>query len=164
MDKEQYEKIIQKYRKDYPVEIVGLANKLGIEVFETDDWKDKPISGSILRNKSHGLKNGKYTYTCYVNASHSDARKRFTIAHEIAHFILHRDEIGDGIIDDALFRSSLSTIIEVQANQLAADLLMPRALIQQSIDAGNKTIPELAKSLNVSKSAMSIRLGIPCDD
>ena len=57
-------------------------------------------------------------------------RRRFTIAHEIAHFLLHRDKIGDQLSDDAMYRSSLSSDDERAANRLAADILMPMGLIQ----------------------------------
>lgn len=58
----------------------------------------------------------------YVNKGHHVNRRRFTTAHEIAHFILHQDFIGDGIADDGLYRSKLSNAMEAQANKLAADI------------------------------------------
>jgi Zn-dependent peptidase ImmA (M78 family) len=75
---------------------------------------------------------------------------------------LHKARIGDGITDDALYRSGLSNKEEAMANKLAADILMPWHLINLVMDQGITTIPELAKSFHVSESAMSIRLGIPC--
>ena len=47
-------------------------------------------------------------YAIFVNkGDRYKTRQRFTIAHKIAHFILHREAIGDGIVDDALYRSGL---------------------------------------------------------
>lgn len=88
-------------------------------------------------------------------------RKRFTIAHEIAHIIFHRDKIGAGLVDDALYRSRLSNTEEIEANKLAAQILMPWNLINQYMDA-NAAVQSLAEIFDLSDSAMAIRLGIPC--
>ena len=71
---------------------------------------------------------------------------------------MHRDRIGDGLEDDALYRSGLSTLEEVQANRMAAEILMPYALIDEAIKNGKKTIAELAQLFVVSKEAMNLRL------
>lgn len=79
----------------------------------------------------------------------------------MAHFILHRDKIGSGITDDGLYRSRLSNTIEVEANKLAADILMPWHLLNQRISPEVRSVEEMAEIFNVSKSSMSIRLGVP---
>src|SRR3546814_8751462 len=73
---------------------------------------------------------GESGFAIYVNGSHPRVRRRFSIAHEIAHFALHRNLIGDGVTDDAMYRSNLSSAVEVQANRMAADILMPWHLIR----------------------------------
>lgn len=88
-------------------------------------------------------------------------RRRFSIAHEIAHFALHRNLIGDGITDDAMYRSNLSSAVEVQANRMAADILMPWHLIREATESGVNTVEALAKHFDVSKSTMAIQLGVP---
>jgi Zn-dependent peptidase ImmA (M78 family) len=110
------------------------------------------------------LNGGSSDFSIVVNKTESRARKRFTIAHEIAHFILHRDDITDGLVEDALFRGGLSSKQETQANQLAAEILMPFPLIEQLMAQGNRTIEELAEALEVSKAAISIRLGVSYPD
>lgn len=140
-----------------PVQTVPLARMLGLEVYHTDAWTDD-ISGMILKSKDFGGESG---YAIYVNAKHHVSRRRFTTAHEIAHYVLHEDQIGDGITDDALYRSELSGPIEAQANRYAADILMPWTLINQAMDSGLKSVADLAAHFQVSKSAMSIRLGVP---
>ncbi|HCM3005245.1 TPA: ImmA/IrrE family metallo-endopeptidase, partial [Klebsiella pneumoniae] len=94
-------------------------------------------------------------------------RQRFTLAHEIAHFLLHRDRIGDGITDDILYRSKLSDFMEVQANRLAADILMPGHLLEKKLLELTQTvelrdeqkIERLAEVAGVSTTAIKIRLG-----
>ncbi len=149
-------KIIRRHQVEPPVNVVGIALDLGVEVFEDDKLPDH-ISG-LLTHDDDG-------YFIIVNASHHPNRKRFTVAHEIAHFIRHRHAIGDGIQDNALYRSHLSSRQETEANRLAADILMPWELISNLVESvPDPTVAFLASELKVSKSAMSIRLGVPLED
>jgi len=100
-------------------------------------------------------------YRIIVNREEPKNRQRFTVAHEIAHFIRHRDEVGEGIADDTFYRSALSNRMEWEANEMAADILMPWVLIRELTDSGVRDPMELAKKLGVSETAMRIRLGLP---
>ena len=149
--------ILRKFHSKAPVPVIEIANELGIKVYKTNDF-DGRISGLIQKDEHHGGKSG---YAIYTNAHHPMTRRRFTIAHEIGHFMLHRELIGDGITDDGLYRSHLRGGFESEANRFAANLLMPRELVWEFIEQGVDTVEELAEKFNVSKSAMSIRLGVP---
>ena len=103
-----------------------------------------------------------------INAEHHRNRQRFTMAHELGHYVLHRNK-GIHIDKKSFSRNALSQsgldLIEVQANQFAAELLMPRELIEKDligkedlIDLEEDIICKLAKRLKVSTAAMSIRL------
>jgi len=86
------------------------------------------------------------------------------VAHEIAHYLLHRDQIGQGITDDALYRSSLSDSREAEANRLAADILMPRGAIATAVAKigaveRDELVAKMADEFGVSEIAMRIRLG-----
>lgn len=151
------DKIIAKHQKKPPVQTVPIAQELGLEVYRVSGWANV-LSGMIRRDKQHGGSSG---FAIFVNASHHERRRRFTIAHEIAHFVLHNQLIGDGISDDGLYRSGLSSAVEAQANRYAADILMPWHLVNAEIERGNETVEGLAETFNVSQSAMSIRLGVP---
>ncbi len=83
------------------------------------------------------------------------------MAHGCAHSMLHREAIGGGICDDALYRSGLSNQPEHEANGLAADIPMPHHLIHEAMDDGCGTIGLPAEFLQVSGSAMSVRTGVP---
>lgn len=149
--------IIAEFQKTAPVQVVPIAKKLGLEIYTVNNWGDE-ISGMIVSDKARGGPSG---YAIYINGRHALTRRRFTMAHEIAHFVLHRTLIGDGIQDDALYRSKLSSAVETEANRYAADILMPWKLINQEISSGHNSVEELATAFNVSKSSMSIRLGVP---
>jgi Zn-dependent peptidase ImmA (M78 family) len=67
-----------------PVEVEKIAKYLGVRVqYEpTDD----DLSGFLLRDLSRNKA------IIGVNDKHSETRKRFTVAHELGHFILHEHE------------------------------------------------------------------------
>lgn len=141
--------------QDLPIEVTPLANRLGIRVFRAP-WPDS-ISGKIQRDSERGGASG---FAIFVNKDHPSVRRRFTIAHEIAHYVLHERKIGDGIFDDAMYRSGLPHTEEVQANALAADILMPRSKVNAMLAMYGNDIEKLAEIFWVSEQAMSIRLGL----
>jgi hypothetical protein len=149
-------RLISQFQNKAPVDVLGLAIALGLNVWEDD--LPEGISGKLFRDTDNGGDSG---YSIVVASSEPPVRKRFTTAHEIAHFILHRDIIDSGIEDDALYRSRLSNAMEAAANRLAADILMPYRLIRELQRSGFSEIPDLAKELQVSQHALSIRLGVP---
>src|ERR1700761_2716368 len=75
------------------------------------------------------------------NSAHARVRQRFTISHEIAHYLLHakKGEKPQLFIDrHVTFRRDQNSATgmdhdEVEANQLGAALLMPRGLVQQEV-------------------------------
>jgi hypothetical protein len=146
--------VILQHQQMPPVNVVAVANDLGVNVWEIPNL-GKEISGKIFKDAQNGGSSG---YSIGVNATEGYRRKRFTVAHEIAHFILHRDKIGDELTDDAMYRSGLSTREEVQANQLAADILMPVALIRKFQAVDENDVELLADRFQVSVPAMRVRL------
>ena len=150
--------IVRSHQIRPPVQTVPLARALGLEVFHANNWPDD-LSGMIVKEPKRESKTG---YVIYVNKRHHVNRRRFTTAHEIAHFILHEKHIGDGITDDALYRSRLTGGMEAEANRLAADILMPWHLLQPLLaQESPPTLSSLAHLFQVSESAMSIRTGVP---
>lgn len=149
--------IVRNHQVEPPVQTVPIATAMGVNVFHVPNWPDN-LSGKIMRSSAQGGSSG---YAIYVNQRHHVNRRRFTTAHEIAHFILHQDSIGDGITDDGLYRSRLSNWMEAQANKLAADILMPWHLLNRFVEGGTTSVDQLADIFKVSNSAMSIRLGVP---
>ena len=104
-----------------------------------------------------------------VNSNHPLTRQRFTIAHELGHILLHRDETFHVDERPAIrFRdeeSSLATSAdEIEANQFAAELLMPEFLVKKEVQKlddeidSEDAITELADRFAVSEQAMTLRL------
>ena len=105
--------IIARHTQDAPVNVSAIARDLGLNVY-SDAQMPPDIAGKIVRGGS-GSPSG---YSIYINASDPERRRRFTLAHEIAHFVLHRDLIGDGLIDDGMYRSKLGG--EYERQQIAS--------------------------------------------
>lgn len=150
------QQIIRRFTSpDPPVNIIALADALGLSVHEAMLGSD--ISGEIYPDLFAGGSSG---YSIRINASDPEVRKRFTVAHEVAHFLRHRDRINNSLIDDRMYRSRLGKTVEAEADQLAADLLMPRRLVGRLRQSGITSPEELAARFKVSTKAMKIRLGI----
>jgi hypothetical protein len=146
---------ILRYQQSPPIDITALVTELGLSVYEEYDLPDG-VSGMICRDTSGESPSG---YRIRINANDVYTRQRFTIAHEFAHYLLHRDKIGDGITDDAMYRSDkMTTQDEFAANNKAADLLMPRNLVMGYVSKGTNTAEELASIFQVSVPAMQVRL------
>jgi Zn-dependent peptidase ImmA (M78 family) len=141
--------VIRQFTNDAPVDVRGLATALGLRVADADLGQN--ISGKIERGWGN-------TFRITINSRHSETRRRFTIAHEIGHFVLHRDMIGDGIVDDGLYRSAQSNAIERQANNYAASILMPAPLVGEKWRAGYRTPDDLANAFCVSPAVAEIRI------
>ena len=154
-------KKILEHQKNIPVPIIKLANSFNIQVYRVSNMANN-VSGAIIND--NGI------YSIYVNAKEPEYRRRFTIAHEIAHFLLHRDIIEDeldGNLTEAkgsngvMYRSKLYDVFEKDANKLAAEILIPLNKIQELYINSNYNIKILVKEFNVSEQAIKIRLENP---
>lgn len=147
-------KLIQSIATIPNVPLGAIAKGLGINVMLAT--LPLEISGQIKRDKEANQ------YEILINRYENRRRQRFTLAHEIAHFLLHQDLIGDGLSDDILYRSGLPEAKEFEANRLAADLIMPLDLIvKYTLDKdpqSQSTARELADIFQVSDMAMGVRL------
>jgi Zn-dependent peptidase ImmA (M78 family) len=141
--------IIDRFQRSYPVDIFGMAKALDISVLARD--LPDNVSGKIEADTPEG-------YFITVNANHGPNRQRFTVAHEIAHYVLHRHLIGDGITDNALYRDDrIGEPRERQANRYAATLLMPRPLVEKAWRNGVNDYNALAAAFEVSPAVAEIR-------
>jgi Zn-dependent peptidase ImmA (M78 family) len=102
-----------------------------------------------------------------VNSLHAKQRQRFTIAHEIGHLLLHNFQShvdrGFEIYRRDQRSSRAETVAEIEANQFAADLLMPKrmidAVVPKFVDLlDERQIKEIADRFEVSAQALTFRL------
>lgn len=113
-------------------------------------------------------KNGN-EYQILILGSDHYYRKRFTMAHELGHFILHKDKLDRLLIisDSNQYQADgITEEEETEANNFAAEILMPedkvREIFAETMQNQNndeeKTIDEMYKMFQVSKMAMKLRL------
>ncbi len=82
----------------------------------------------------------------------SPARRRFTIAHEIGHYVLHRQQQRC-----FLCREGATGILEIEANEYAAELLMPAEEVYEwalRLDEYDRA----AQHFGVSRAALEARI------
>lgn len=153
--------IIMLHQKAPPIPVGAIAANLGLSV-KLATLPDA-VSGEIRRVAKN---EAEAEFAIRVNRHEDKRRQRFTLAHEIAHFLLHADKIKDSLSDDVLYRSTLSNRLEAEANKLATDILMPATLINneltslKDVTSEDQRVALLASLFEVSEVAMSIRLGI----
>jgi Zn-dependent peptidase ImmA (M78 family) len=146
-----------------PVDVDRVARKLGLRIACAD--LGDGVSGVLISKGDSS--------DVIVQESDPPNRRRFTIAHEIGHFVLrHQFEPGEHVHVDRghliTLRNSRSSTgedaKEIEANQFAAALLMPSKLIAARIKKlGVRSLLDyhvtlLAKEFQVSEQAMTIRL------
>lgn len=130
------------------VDIQKLIEREGVEIRYDD---------ALTPNQSGYLKKDKNNWIIGVNKKHNRKRQRFTLAHEFAHYVLHRDD-NDIFEDEIFFRDNNLTSIEFAANEFAAKILMPENLVRENIVAGETDIEDLADKFGVSVLAMKNRV------
>ncbi|MGQ7745405.1 ImmA/IrrE family metallo-endopeptidase [Pectobacterium brasiliense] len=148
--------LIKKHQFQCPIKLGEIATELGLVV----------KLATLPANISGEIKEENGRVTIRINRHDVKARQRYTLSHEIAHFLLHRHLLREGITDDVLYRSAQSNEIEAEANRLAADIIMPMnhvdAFYQLHYKGKKDAIlyESIADSIGVSVIALKYRLGV----
>lgn len=145
--------------QDMPVDVRAIAEAKGVRVVAGD--LDEDTSGVIVIKNDQAI--------IGVNRTHHPNRQRFSIAHELGHYLLHRD-YAHVFVDTvhAFFRDGNSTkgtdTQEIEANAFAAELLMPKDIVvryvrENRVDVHDEMyVRRLALKFGVSEQALTIRL------
>ena len=144
-----------------PIPIEEIAMMRGLKVIPYPLGED--VSGLLSIEK-----NGQGTIG--YNQDEPKVRRRFTVAHELGHYELHKEQSHLFIDKQFIYRSlnskntPVNQVMEVEANTFASAILMPTELVRQEIGhrqidlANEEVIKDLAGKFEVSVFAMSIRL------
>lgn len=141
------------------VNIELIAKKLGATIRYAP--YEGEMAGALIR--------GNGVTVIAVNSAHHKNRQRFTIAHECGHLLYHADtnffvdktfsvQRRDDISSKAIDKS------EVEANQFAAEILMPYSYVQRDVIRLNvdledgSDVAKIAKKYSVSPQAMTYRI------
>lgn len=127
-----------------PVPVVQMAKEMGIRVYvvPSPSWDGQ---ARATEEKAE----------IWIDSKIGPQRARFTIAHEIGHLLLH--DLGVRFRDITTQRR-LWDPREAEANRFAADLLMPRWMLDVYASRFPRQPSRLAGIFDVSLAAMNIRL------
>jgi Zn-dependent peptidase ImmA (M78 family) len=150
--------VLARHLSSAPVNLKAIFDDLGILYRETP----------IKTGESGWIERSGERFEVVVNSNDPLTRRRFTAAHELAHYLLHRDLMDHGARAmrhiDRLYgdpvdnpASPLQRHHEVQANRMAARIIMPAELVRER-HAQNPNYVALASDFEVSPQAMEIRL------
>jgi len=126
-----------------PVDLAKLATHQGIRDIRVDD---SVLNGDLRRLKSGG-------YAVRLDARDSEERRRFTLAHEIAHTFLHESDTSNSNFgcDD--------TDVEDLCDLAAAELLIPDTLLRRRNFAMDiESILQAAREFRCSMEAAAWKL------
>jgi len=144
-------RIIQKNRiTSPPISLEEIAEGEGLNI-AIAEFEEKEISGFIDFEKK----------LIIVNKYDSTTRQRFTIAHELGHWILHQKELQNNRDIVVLYRRSIddeTNPLEQEANCFAANLLVPIFFLQKISDS-SATNKKLANIFKVSEAVIAFRRG-----
>ncbi|WP_126421814.1 ImmA/IrrE family metallo-endopeptidase [Asticcacaulis excentricus] len=147
--KNSAKEIIERFDiKEPPVDPVEIARQLGLRVyFARFDAANSRISGF---------------YDCddnaiYVNEEEFPLRQTFTVAHELGHYILHREWAKSNDYK-VLMRDEMSSRdpYEIEANEFAGNLLAPRFMLDKYWK--ELSVTQLSKLFAMSVPAINVRL------
>lgn len=167
-------RILSEQRLLPPIELPDLTLALVFDYLERENYplpelgEDEELAGFLYVVGSIGI--------IFVNANQENpiGRRRFTVAHELGHFLLHRTRmtagqwIGDTNATIQEAGDSEVAEMEREANRFAAELLMPAAVCRERATVfrtqfgavpNSVLIHRLAADLLVSRQAMEFRLG-----
>lgn len=133
--------------------IEDVVVELGGRVVEADNYNEL-VDGAIEKCDDG-------SFMIRVSPAQTEARRRFTIAHELGHLFLHmgyltNDSLWKKMTTPHFFRNGRSEL-ESQANEFAAALLMPRDMfideINKNVNGNTVNMAQVADTFGVSLSA-----------
>ena len=145
--------VLKNFRWDgsLPIPVFDIASDYALVLGE--DLTSEGLSGQCFA--SHPRNNG--GPLIIYNIESATSHQKFTVAHELGHIVLNH---GDALRDPTKnFNRYNFDPKEVQANQFAAELLMPISAINYYLgEVGEYSLERLSRIFGVSQMAINIRL------
>jgi Zn-dependent peptidase ImmA (M78 family) len=127
-----------------PVSVEKIAEKVGFKIIPFEFHNNL---SAVLKKKQSVIG---------VNKNHHPLRQRFSIAHELGHYLLGHEGHDDESFVDEEFDKPIPH--EKEANIFAAALLMPKRSVMEDAEKNGLDIKRMARLFQVSEQAMTIRL------
>jgi len=140
--------------KEAPVSLQTVINFLkgthNLEIYPNSNFSDQ-LSGLLVTVENEFLDERRDEI--HFNKNHSWHRRRFTIAHEIGHLLFN-----SSCASTAPNYYDMGVIFETEANQFAAELLMPLSFLKVDLKKDGAKVDDLAWKYIVSKEAMGWKI------
>lgn len=146
--------------------VVELANDLGLKVFEEDLLPYE--RGFLEKAPSLGSQSG---WVVRINKHDRPETQKFTVAHELGHFVLHGARLAgldmldgrvnrntDAALDPFSYLEDRDRMMEAEANAFAASLLMPKNLFEPAVARLSRDVSDIARLFAVSEGAVVWRM------
>lgn len=150
--REKAHNILSMYKiTESPVDVIKIATFLGFKVIPFDF--PETMSAVIRIEETKKI--------IAVNKNKSEVRQRFSIAHELGHYLSGHDNFShesETFIDRDKKYLDPHHREEKEADEFAAELLMPEIMLKKDVLENNLDAVTLAKKYNVSEPAMWIQL------
>lgn len=139
-----------------PVDLRLITEKEGLEYQEVDYFPDD-VDALIIQMAQRTI--------AAVNKNQSPNRRRFSLAHELCHHLLHRDR---SLLEDRMTvdweppsREEIHSkdVFEAEADIFAGELLIPLPFLKKAFKPG-LTAPDIARLFEVSEEAASVAISI----
>lgn len=136
-----------------PVDLRVITDKLGL-VYEEVDYFPDDVDSLIIPVEDRVV--------AVVNINHSPTRRRFSLAHEICHYLYHKDR---SLLEEAPTIDSPPAYedparkdpYEVEADIFAGELLVPLPMLKK-IYRPRQTAADIARAFDVSEAVASIAI------
>lgn len=122
-----------------PIPVVTVARACGVPVLLLPPGGPTDVDACLAFHPPD-------TWAIFVAPGRGQGRRRFSIAHELGHYLLHRDLIKAG--------QPLGPKHEHEANEFAAELLMP----SEAFRAAYRRQDQLQPFFDVSRAALLVRM------
>jgi Zn-dependent peptidase ImmA (M78 family) len=132
-------------------DIAKAVERLGGTITVRDFWDDSEKTGSLVVR-------GTGDFEIFIPKHTTPERDRFTIAHELGHYMIHYICMTDRGVGLPLTADRYgSGRVEWEANWFAGAFLMPHAQFERAICEQANDLSKVAKKFQVSEQAARIR-------
>lgn len=144
-------------------DLVQIAHRIGLRIQEVDA---EAFEGSLVR-----ALDGPKGIIAVKQSIREHSRKRFTIAHEIGHYVIPGHRTLENVCTNKMVESWQKGLshAELEANEFAVELLLPTRYVREPLrlnDPSLKTIGRVASQFETSLTATTLRFvsltDLPC--
>jgi hypothetical protein len=155
--------VASKFVKTPAVDLAALCQDLGLRIREVPA---RGFDGALIRSKT-----GQKGIVAVKTSIREASRKRFTIAHEIGHFVIpHHRNLGNVCEERKIesFDRNLNRP-EIEANEFAAELLLPSGVLRKRFNLAEPSFAQISAvaadfgtSLTATTRSFLMLTDLPC--